>query len=162
MRATITKIGLVLVAFTLLTSFGGLKKEKHKEVKWLDWNKGYEKAQKKKKKVLLIDVYTDWCGWCKRMDADTYSKSAVQKRIKRHFIPVKFNPEKKETYNLDGEEVSGKQILNRLANGGGVGYPTTFFLCLESNKIWKVSGYQTEEEFASLLDEVVDWAKQDN
>ena len=24
-------------------------------------------------KIVMIDVYTDWCGWCKRMDRDTYA-----------------------------------------------------------------------------------------
>src|SRR5438132_1421419 len=45
---------------------------KGKEVKWLNWNEGYTQAAKDNK-TMLVDVYTSWCGWCKRMDHDTYT-----------------------------------------------------------------------------------------
>src|SRR5689334_3927315 len=59
---------------------------------WMDWNTGYEKAIKTGK-IVLVDAYTDWCGWCKRMDRDTYSQPLVIQKINAHFIPIKFNPE---------------------------------------------------------------------
>jgi thiol-disulfide isomerase/thioredoxin len=50
-------LGLLLLT-TVASSFKSAD-----EIKWLDFNKGYELA-KKKKKIMLVDVYTDWCGWC--------------------------------------------------------------------------------------------------
>src|SRR5688572_14422721 len=61
------------------------------DIKWENWNDGYSKAVKQKK-IALVDCYTDWCGWCKRMDKDTYAKEDIAKKINKHFVPIKFNP----------------------------------------------------------------------
>ena len=130
-------------------------------VEWMEWGKAYSKAKKKKKKILLIDAYTDWCGWCKKMDKDTYADASIIGKIEKNFLPVKFNPEKKGMYKVDGEELSGRQLLSKLANGGRVGYPTTFFLDVADNKVKKISGYRNAQDFGQLLDEVVAWSKED-
>src|SRR4051812_21578649 len=59
---------------------------------WYGWNEGYEKAIKENK-IVLVDAYTDWCGWCKKMDRDTYANPEVIKKLNQHFIAIKFNPE---------------------------------------------------------------------
>ncbi|MGC6414302.1 MAG: DUF255 domain-containing protein, partial [Bacteroidia bacterium] len=41
-------------------------------VTWYNFTDGYNKAVKEGK-IILIDAYTDWCGWCKVMDKKTYT-----------------------------------------------------------------------------------------
>ncbi len=94
--ASIPLLILILLSFELITFAQSSQKasrpEQGEKLKWLSWNEGYPKA-KETGKILLIDMYTDWCGWCKKMDRDTYSKKEVIDLINEHFIPVKFNPE---------------------------------------------------------------------
>jgi uncharacterized protein YyaL (SSP411 family) len=42
---------------------------------------------------MLVDVYTDWCGWCQKMDRGTYANPVVQELLQKSFIPVRFNAE---------------------------------------------------------------------
>ena len=49
-------------------------------------------------KPILVDVYTDWCGWCKVMDRKTFANADVQAYIQENFYPVKFNAEQKSSH----------------------------------------------------------------
>jgi len=120
------------------------------KINWLSWNEGYMKG-KKSNKIILIDMYTDWCGWCKRMDRDTYAKAEIIEIINKDFIPIKFNPEKANTYDVDGSKVNGRQLAGLLANNRQVGYPTTFFLYPKSKMIYLESGYQDATRFKNTL-----------
>ena len=82
------KILVAVIAFIVITAF----KADNAEVKWMDFNEGYALA-KKKNKIMLVDVYTEWCGWCKRMDRDAYAKPAISQVLNTDFVSVKFNPE---------------------------------------------------------------------
>ena len=121
------------------------------ELEWLSWNEGYPKAQETGK-ILLIDLYTDWCGWCKKMDKDTYAKSEVINMIEEDFIPVKFNPEKTNiTYDVDGTKVNGRQLMGMLVRNQRVGYQTTIFLFTEERKVYLEPGYKNKERFITTL-----------
>ena len=123
-------------------------------MKWMGWNEGYTLA-KKKNKIAMIDCYTEWCGWCKRMDKDTYNTSEIQKKVAEHFIPIKLNPELNQTYTLNGKQYNGKQLLDEITNHGGVsGYPTIIFLIPNGKStIVELSvGYSNAQQFATVLD----------
>ena len=149
---------IALIAFgSLAFLFAFSKAGGDQKMEWNDWNEGYLLA-KKENKIILIDAYTDWCGWCKRMDKDTYEKEKVISYINKHFIPVKFNPELKQTYKVGDAELTGRELLANLSGGQGVGYPTTFFLSLEKNQVQMVSGYKNAEQFLQVLEQKVNWA----
>src|SRR5690349_18588878 len=75
-------------------------KATHSTVQWLDFESGFAKA-KKEHKILLVDVYTDWCGYCKVMDRETYTNDTVIRTLKQHFVTVKLNPEKERKYVMN-------------------------------------------------------------
>ena len=149
---------VTLVIFSMVAFLLAFRYPSGKELDWKDWNEGYELA-KKKDKIILIDAYTDWCGWCKKMDADTYAKSQIISYIDKNFVPVKFNPELKGKYRVGQTELTGRELLANLAGGQKVGYPTTFFLSLEKNQVQMVSGYKNAQQFMQVLEEKVRWAK---
>lgn len=123
-------------------------------LQWVDFNKGYELA-KKTNKIMLVDVYTDWCGWCKRMDRDTYAKPEVIKMINQDFVAVKFNPEiKNVVYQFEGKSYTGEQLANVISNNQLTGYPATVFMLPKAKKSQLVGGYQTENEFKVILSEI--------
>ncbi|MFN5664138.1 MAG: thioredoxin family protein [Bacteroidota bacterium] len=140
---------ITLFAIALLSS--SFISPNNEELKWMDFNEGYELA-KKKNKIMLVDVYTDWCGWCKVMDRETYAKPEVIKMINADFVAIKFNPEKKDVvYTFEGKQYTGDQLAGVISNNQLTGYPTTIFMYPKGKKMNVVGGYQNENNFKSLL-----------
>src|SRR5690606_27012707 len=64
-------------------------------------------------KSLFIDVYTDWCGWCKKMDNTTFKDKEVVSFLNDYFIPVKFNAEQKEEVIFNNQKFNFMQVGRR-------------------------------------------------
>jgi len=117
------------------------------EVKWREFAEGLEEAGEAEK-LVLVDFYTDWCGWCKRMDRTTYRDSLVLDYLSRRYVPVKIDAESKSTTQYNGEAFTYRDI----AGGFGVrSYPTTIFLESDGTPITTVPGYWKPEDFIIIL-----------
>lgn len=123
----------IVIALLLLLVFEMVKAEEE-EIKWLTIAE-VEKLNQEKPKPIIVDFYTDWCGWCKHMDKTTYSDPAVVSFINRYFYPVKINAESADTVVFRGKIYppvkSGSKYVSGLAvemMGGKMSYPTTVFL----------------------------------
>lgn len=104
------------------------------EIHWLTWDEAI-KANEKSKKKFFIDFYTDWCGWCKRMDKSTFADPAVAKYVNENFYAVKFNAEQKEDVVFQGTtfkwQAGGRNGVHMLAYellDGRLGYPSYVYL----------------------------------
>lgn len=86
------KKSIILAIFAMLT-FGAKAQEKTETIKWMGFNEAIE-ACKKEPKMIFIDVFTDWCGWCKRMDATTFKNPVIAKYMNDKFYAVKFDAER--------------------------------------------------------------------
>lgn len=102
----------------------------------------------KEKKLVLIDLYTDWCGWCKRMDRDTYANEEVMKYLKENFISSKMNPEKEGSLEFHGKKYSYAEFNKAL---GVSGYPATAFIDREGKLLTVTSGYYGPKDFIKVL-----------
>jgi thioredoxin-related protein len=123
-------------------------------VAWRGWNEGLAAAAGSGKPV-IVDVYTDWCGWCKRMDRDTYSRVDVSDYLNRHFVMVRLNAESNERLMYAGHALTGRT----LAGGFQVtGYPTTIFLRASGEHLINVPGYLPPEKFMKLVRYIGDGA----
>jgi thioredoxin-related protein len=123
-------------------------------VAWHGWNEGLAAAAGSGKPV-IVDVYTDWCGWCKRMDRDTYSRAEVSDYVNRHFVMVRLNAESSERVTYSGRILTGRT----LAGGFQVtGYPTTIFLRANGAHLVNVPGYLPPEKFMKLARYIGDGA----
>jgi thioredoxin-related protein len=75
-------------------------------VKWYTLKEAVALNRKEPRKI-MIDVYTDWCGWCKRMDRETFNNPVISEYMNKNFYPVKFNAE-----SLDSVEFAGQKYGN--------------------------------------------------
>ncbi|MEM7659951.1 MAG: thioredoxin family protein, partial [Bacteroidota bacterium] len=97
---------LALLAISVLLLNGGFRPADSpppakEEINWISVEEAAALSAQDGKK-LIIDLYTDWCGWCKRMDRDTYAKAEVIRYINEHYHAVKFNAEQKESVTVGG------------------------------------------------------------
>ena len=70
------------------------------EIEWLSWNEMMERQETERKKV-FIDVYTDWCGWCKKMDASTFKDPQVVAAMNANYYAVKLDAEMHDTIEFN-------------------------------------------------------------
>jgi len=126
-------------------------------VKWMTLKEAQE-ALKKQPRPVIIDVYTDWCGWCKHMIKTTYSNPYLAEYINNNFYPVKFNAETKDTVEFLGEKYINKSNVPRSPNdlaikllNGKLSYPTTLFMNNNFKFTLSASGYLDIPKIEPLL-----------
>lgn len=100
-------------------------------------------------KKILIDVFTDWCTWCKKMDKDVYSQESIQQYLRTNFELVKLDAESETMYEFRDGKYSEKQIASTF---GVDGYPTTIFLTTDAGMITAVPGYLPPKTFSAVLE----------
>ena len=128
------------------------------EVKWLSWNEAAKLAETEKNpKKIFIDVYTDWCGWCKKMDKDTFQNPEVAEYMSNNYYMVKLDGEGKEPIEFRGKTFkfvpSGRNGYHEFAAAlmqGKMSYPTTIFLDEKMNMLSPVPGYQKPIPFLKI------------
>ncbi len=133
----------------------GVKKAVSGKLQWYEYADGYNKA-KAENKILLVDAYTDWCGWCKVMDRETYTNAAVIAALNQDFVCVKFNPEVEMTHSFGKYNLKSNELLYWLSNGQPGGYPTSYFVFHPAKNDERASqaGYLPPDQFLKLLAEV--------
>jgi thioredoxin-related protein len=143
----------VLLTFVFALSLTGQDK-----IEWLSWEKALEKNSVEKRKI-IVDVYTDWCGWCKKMDTSTFQNPVIVDYVKDNFYAVKFNAEKKEDIEFNNKVYKyvsgfGRRGYHELANeimNGRMSYPTVVFLDENQNVIQPIPGFQDAKTFEMIM-----------
>jgi thioredoxin-related protein len=111
-------------------------------------------------KKIFVDVYTDWCGWCKQMDAKTFAHPVIIEKLNKDWIPVKLDAERKDTLIINGQEFvnqnpeknrSSHQLAQALLQGQ-MSYPSYALIDETGKQIQTVKGFQTAQQFEMLLD----------
>ena len=104
----------------------------NKEIHWLTIDQLQQKMQENPRKVYM-DVYTDWCGWCKKMEASTFTNPNLIKYVNNNFYAVRLNAERKDTINFMGKVYyyDAQNKVNTLAielMKGKLSYPTSIVM----------------------------------
>ncbi len=127
------------------------------EIEWMTWEEAVEKSKVEKKKI-FVDIYTSWCGWCKKMDKTTFKDPVVVNYINKNYYPVKFDAEQTEDITFNEKEYkyvkSGKRGYHELAAWlmrGKMGYPTVVFLDEEFNIIQPIPGFLPSTKFEIIM-----------
>lgn len=127
----------------------------------IEW-KSIEEAEKLQKnnpsKPLFIDVYTDWCGWCVKMDKTTFKDKQVVEKINKNYIPVKLDAETKDKISFKGHTftyvAAGNRGINTLAYNllqGQMSFPSYVVLTGEGTITNIMRGYYSASEILAEL-----------
>jgi thioredoxin-related protein len=126
-------------------------------VKWYTMDEVLGLTAKSPKKI-FVDVYTDWCGWCKVMDKQTFTNPKIASYLSANFYPVKFNAEQKapitfgdRTFNYISDGARGVHELAYALMQGKLSYPTTLYMDENGKLLSIVPGYQQPDGLLPIL-----------
>ena len=157
-------IFITLITISTFSVFAQKKVDHNKNslIHWLSFEEAIKK-QKEHPKVIMIDMYTDWCGWCKKLDKTTFINPGIAEYINTFFYPVKFNGEGFDTLTYKGKKYINEQFDK---NGkkkrksthplaielmkGKMSYPTTVYIDAKEN-VTPVPGYMSAKDIEPLL-----------
>jgi thioredoxin-related protein len=128
------------------------------QLKWYSFEEAVA-LNKTKPKKLMIDVYTDWCGWCKRMDKGAFVDPTVVDYVNANYYPVKLNAEQKEEiiFGRDtfryvlSDDKRGIHTLAYSLLDGQMGYPSIVYLDEQYRRIMVSPGYKESPDLMKEL-----------
>ncbi|HVN33001.1 MAG TPA: thioredoxin fold domain-containing protein [Thermoanaerobaculaceae bacterium] len=91
-------------------------------------------------KLVMVDFYTDWCQWCKRMDQNTFTDVEVQRAL-QGVVTVRLNAEK------EGREDAARFNVE--------GFPTLIFLDSRGAEVGRIPGYMEPRPFLDELHNIL-------
>lgn len=126
-------------------------------IEWLSWDQAVERMEKEPRKI-MVDVYTDWCGWCKKMDASTMVDPTIVQIIGEKYYAVKMDGEYKKdilfkgrTYKFVAQGRRGYHELPAELMAGKMSYPTLVFLDENYGIIQPLPGFQQAKQLEPIL-----------
>ena len=107
---------------------------------------------------MFFDIYTNWSGWCKKMDATTFMNPDVVEYMTEHFYAVKMNAETKDGIVFNEVLYESKQYGNKQYNelavnllGGKMSFPSFVVLSKREVKLGAIIGYKQPNALISAL-----------
>jgi thioredoxin-related protein len=148
----------ILIPLIILLSLQyNLQAQNTGKINWYTIEEAVEMTKKIPKKI-FIDVYTDWCGWCKKMEAETFAHPEIAKILNENYYPVKLNSETTDTIHFNGytfiNEGTGRRSAHQFSIAllqGKMSYPSIAYMSENLQMITVVPGYMTPEAIEPVL-----------
>lgn len=147
----------ILLALALFFALGSYAQKDQEKINWMTIEEA-EAASKEEPRKLIIDVYTDWCGWCKRMDKTTFSNPVIVDYINNNYYAVKLDAEQKDsiifrdyTFKFVEQGRRGYHELAAALLNGKMSYPSIVYMDEELNMIQAIPGYQDAKSLEKIV-----------
>jgi len=157
MKSMMVFVSAMMIAIAAVFAGNGQDKAAE-EIKWYTIEEADSLQQIEKRKV-YIDIYTDWCGWCKVMDKKTFTDPEVIDLLNTEFYAVKLDGEAKhditfrdKTYQYVQSGRGGYHELAAALLNGKMSYPTSVLLDENMNMIQPLPGYMPPEKLTPILE----------
>ena len=148
---------LIIIAIIAVFGFTESGFGQDTQVKWYTFEEAIALNKKEPRKI-FIDVYTDWCGWCKKMDATTFKNPEIAKILNTDYYAVKFNAEQHEDVTFMGQTFkyisNGSRGYHELAAAllnNKLSYPSAAYLNEQNQLLTTVPGYYTADKLEPIL-----------
>lgn len=145
---------VLFVLFSFMTSGFAFGQNK---IKWITWEEAIEKSKTEDRKI-MVDIYTKWCGWCQKMDKETFRDEFIVNYVNENFYAIKFDGQHTEDITLNGYTYSyvktGKKGYHELAEmltKGRLSFPTIVFLDEKFEVLQPVLGFQKSDRFEQII-----------
>jgi len=131
--------------FRLLTGvlMLGLLSSGHAFADHVQWNTNVETALRTANdsgKLVLMKFTADWCGYCKKMERETFTRPQVAGLVNSQFVPVLVDADKH------------KPLVEHLKIQG---LPAILVVSPEMVILERISGFQTEEKLLPKLSTII-------
>lgn len=147
---------LSILTITLI-SFTATNMVAQDKIQWLTWEE-MQVLQERESRKVIVDVYTEWCSWCKRMDKNTFENIDIARYINDNYYAVKFDAEYKKPIEYKGAEYkyvkSGRRGHHELAElilKGRLSFPTIVFIDEDLKVIQPIPGYQNPSNMELIV-----------
>ena len=128
------------------------------EIEWLSFEEAVARSKDEPRKM-VVDVYTDWCGWCKKMDKTVFTDPDIAEHINSNFYAVKLNAEQRADILYDGhtfefDAASGRRGAHQLAVAlldGRMSFPSIVYLDEQRNRITISPGFKPADKYIHEL-----------
>ena len=127
----------------------------------VNWTTIEKASQNNDKPLYIVDFYTDWCGYCKKMDRETFTDPTVIRIINKYYTPVKFNAEGRSNFNWNGMKYTSSDtprgsrrpvhMFAKAVLGQHIGFPSFAFFTSDQNLLTAVPGYYKADQFVVIL-----------
>ncbi len=156
MKQSAQSLFLVLVMSLLMSGVNEAAADN--DVEWLTMEEAQEKVEEEPKKV-FVDIYTDWCGWCRRMSSQTYAHPVIADYLNNNFYPVKLNAEQEEPIEFRGTTYENNNLGDRRPTHdfaiallqGQMSYPSIAFFDESLNLITAIPGFRPPHSMEAVL-----------
>ena len=114
----------------------------------INWQKNFGHAKSlatKSGRLIMIDFYTDWCGYCKKLDQTTYLDATVNQAATK-IVAVKVDAERE-----------GRQLATKYEVGS---FPTMIFIHPDGTEYGRITGYVSPAYFISDLQKSLKTSKE--
>ncbi len=118
-----------------------------KSPEWTPLPSALQEASAQDDKIMVF-IYAEWCGYCRRMVHDTFQDDAVLNYLVDRFQSVRINAESDAEITLDGQVVTEAQLAQAL---GATGFPTVVFMEATGKYITHLPGYLEPSDYMCVL-----------
>ena len=112
------------------------------------------KRSKKEGKHLMVHFTATWCGWCKKMEKETYTDSSIAKMLAKDFVLSKVWGDQDSLFDIEGYQISESKLGQ--TQFGVRSFPTLGFVSPEGNNLGALPGYRDAASLKHLLEFVRD------
>jgi len=110
---------------------------------WLNSLPAALAAAKERHAFILVDLYAEWCGWCKQLEKKVFASPEFLAKA-RSFVLLRVDTE-------DGGDGSRLQALHEASS-----LPTTLILDAKGVRVGHIGGYAPTREFIGYIDQQLD------
>lgn len=131
------------------------------QVEWKTIEQAAKTDSKTNAKLYFVDFYTSWCGWCKKMDRETFANPIVAKILNTYYIPVKFDAEGGSEFTWRGTKYANMasapgmrpstHSFAKAVLGTQMGFPSFGIFNSDQSKLTIIQGYQSANDFIVML-----------